>query len=222
MKILCFEGIDGAGKTSQAAMLAENLRSAGCEVMVAKHPGHTEFGTEIRKLILGEAQPVSDLAHRLVFWADAVETVTECEKSGIEVLIFDRHPLFSNLAYGLGLLWHRKAGFEAEREYLRFCLDMAGVMKKYTRLPEATLIIDVPAEVSWERMAKRGELTVIEKRGVDYFRQVRNIYLKEVTALYPSAHVFDGTLPKKQLADEIFNFIKAKQEWSRNCVATTA
>ena len=100
--IIWFKGIDGCGKTTQIKMLIERLRQDGYDSEVVKHPGQTKFGQEIRNLILHGTQPKSSIAHRLLFWADFAETTAHYYKDK-RMLIFDRHPYFSDYAYGLGL-----------------------------------------------------------------------------------------------------------------------
>lgn len=208
--IICLEGIDGVGKTSQVNMLAENLRSLGYSPVIAKHPGHTEFGMEIRKLILDkEKQPRSDLAHRLLFWADVVETASACK--GKDVVIFDRHPMWSNMAYGIGLLNTRGADLQEVWKYDSFCRDMVTVMAWQVPLPDVTIVLDVPAEETWDRMARRGELTIIEKRGIDYFREVRQAYLN-VARSYLSVKwpvtIVNGTKSKETVSEEVLRTIR--------------
>lgn len=47
---IVFEGIDGVGKSTQAARLAERLREDGWEVVEVRHPGQTEMGMTIRNV----------------------------------------------------------------------------------------------------------------------------------------------------------------------------
>lgn len=207
--IICLEGIDGAGKTAQVNMLAENLRNLGYNPVIAKHLGHTEFGMEIRKFILDkEKQPRSDLAHRLLFWADVVETASACK--GKDVVIFDRHPMWSNMAYGIGLLKARGADLYEVWGYEQFCYDMLAIMARQILLPNITILLDVPAEETWDRMARRGELTIIEKRGIDYLRETRKVYLDMARSYFSVKRpvtIVDGTQSKETVAEEIFRII---------------
>ena len=189
--IICFEGIDGCGKSTQVRLLTEKLRREGRKVEIVKHPGQTEFGQEVRRLILEGVQPRSDLAHRLLFWADLAETA-EAYKKNVDFLIFDRHPQFSNYAYGAGM-----PGFDAG---LHFAL--VHLLEKYCPGPQKTFVIDVPVQVAFERIERRGKLTVIEKRGREYFETVRYAYLNLAT-MYPDVFVVDGTKDVQEVFQDV-------------------
>ena len=53
-KFITFEGIDGAGKSSHVAWLADWLRARGRAVQVTREPGGTDLGEKLRALLLGE------------------------------------------------------------------------------------------------------------------------------------------------------------------------
>jgi dTMP kinase len=175
---ICFEGIDGCGKSTQVRLLVEHLQSRGLSVAVVKHPGYTAFGAELRKLLLGGVQASVDLASRLVFLADYVETTAALPKA--DVIIMDRHPRYSNYAYGIAM------GTPAEAI---LALDRA--LEGFIALPDITIVLDVEAETAWERMLARGKLTVIEERGLEYFRRARFCYLNSVM-VFPEVVVVPG------------------------------
>ncbi|MEW6425299.1 MAG: hypothetical protein AB1523_11265 [Bacillota bacterium] len=126
--IICFEGIDGCGKSTQVRLLAEKLRREGHKVEIVKHPGQTEFGQEVRRLILEGVQPRSDLAYRLLFWADLAETA-EAYKKNVDFLIFDRHPRFSKFMVR------------------RFNADAGEVMEKIQRVASTEILDRIMEEV---------------------------------------------------------------------------
>lgn len=68
-----FEGIDGAGKTTQARMLYERLKSEGAKVEQVADPGTTKIGTAIRQILLHNDAPISSQAQMLLFSAARAE-----------------------------------------------------------------------------------------------------------------------------------------------------
>jgi dTMP kinase len=196
MKI-CFEGIDGCGKSTQVKMLKEALEEMGLKPCLVKHPGQTEFGQALRELILYGPQPGSDLAHRLLFWADMVETTARYQNK--QVIIFDRHPKYSNFAYSKGM------GFDKETYFSVLSAILDHVLK-----PDIAFIIDVPVEVAFVRIHQRGKkLTAVEKRGKTYFECVRAAY-QNLERIYPEVIVVDGTRNPQEVHQEILYEVKKK------------
>lgn len=74
---ISFEGVDGAGKTTQVERLAEFWRARGREVVVTREPGGTELGTRIRQLLLHGAEPIAPRTEALLFAADRAQHVAQ-------------------------------------------------------------------------------------------------------------------------------------------------
>lgn len=70
---ICFEGIDGAGKTTQARMLHQRLRAEGLATELVHDPGTTKIGTAIRQILLHNDEPISGHAQMLLFSAARAE-----------------------------------------------------------------------------------------------------------------------------------------------------
>lgn len=99
-RFISFEGIDGTGKSTQLALLAERMRQEGYDVLVTKEPGSpiepTKLGLELRQILFhtvtthNMASGVADL----LFLADHVQHVENVIKPGLEagqVIICDRY-----------------------------------------------------------------------------------------------------------------------------------
>ncbi len=70
---VCFEGIDGAGKTTQARMLYARLQADEQPVELVADPGTTPVGTAIRQLLLATDTPITGMAQMLLFSAARAE-----------------------------------------------------------------------------------------------------------------------------------------------------
>lgn len=70
---VCFEGIDGAGKTTQARMLLQRLNKEGVVAQLVADPGTTSIGTAIRQILLHNDEPISPAAQMLLFSAARAE-----------------------------------------------------------------------------------------------------------------------------------------------------
>jgi dTMP kinase len=99
---LAFEGVEGAGKSTQVRLLAEHLRARGRDVVVAREPGSTPLGERIRETTLSDADlvipPLSELFLMLAARAAFVEQVVRPALAKGRTVIADRFEL-STLAY---------------------------------------------------------------------------------------------------------------------------
>ena len=109
-----FEGVDGAGKTTVAARVAERLRARGFDVVSVREPGGTPTGEAIREILLGLGGVVGGWAEALLFAAArsqlAGEVVGPALAAG-RAVVSDRS-VYSSLAYQGGA---RGLGIEAVR-----------------------------------------------------------------------------------------------------------
>jgi len=97
---VALEGIDGTGKTSVLAALAERLEGAGHEVVRVREPGGTAVGESLRKLLL-EGPPMSAWAEALMFAADRAELVEQVVRPALErsAWVLSDRSVYSSLAY---------------------------------------------------------------------------------------------------------------------------
>jgi dTMP kinase len=113
-RYVAFEGIDGAGKTTVAARVADRLDARGFDVLRVREPGGTATGEAIREILLGRGGVVADWAEALLFAAArsqlAAEVVGPALAAG-RAVVTDRS-VYSSLAYQGGA---RGLGLEAVR-----------------------------------------------------------------------------------------------------------
>ncbi len=170
----CFvvlEGGEGAGKSTQAALLGEWLRERGVPHTLAREPGSTGVGEAIREVVLGrtelEIPAESELLLILAARAAFVREVVRPALARGEVVIADRFDL-STLAYqgyGRGLdLADVRAAMRVATGDLR---------------PDLYLVLDVPVEEGVARRRTAGRAADrMEGAGVDFLRTVRSGYLE--------------------------------------------
>jgi dTMP kinase len=109
-----FEGVDGAGKTTVAARVAERLAAQGFDVLTVREPGGTPTGEAIRKILLGLGGVVDDWAEALLFAAARSQLASEIVGPALAAgrsVVSDRS-VYSSLAYQGGA---RGLGIEAVR-----------------------------------------------------------------------------------------------------------
>src|ERR687895_1464138 len=141
---ITFEGVDGSGKTTQAALLAEALRAEGHDVVATREPGGTELGERIRELLL-DGGSVAPWAEASLFAAARAQLVDEVIRPALARgadVISDRY-IDSSLAYqGLA------RGLGVERVLELNLLATGGL------LPDKTFLLLVPLG---EAASRRGD-----------------------------------------------------------------
>lgn len=136
--LIAFEGAEGSGKSTQAALLAERL-----DAVLTREPGATEIGRAVRALLLDPA--TSDLDHRaeaLLMAADRAQHVAEVIAPALaagRTVVTDRY-LYSSLAY---------QGFGRGLD-----IDAVRALSSFAGAPEADVVVlvDVAPEVRARRL----------------------------------------------------------------------
>jgi dTMP kinase len=136
---ISFEGLDGCGKTTQAAMLAATLELEGRTVVRVREPGGTPIGERIRELLLDGDSVIGGAAEALLYAAARAQLVDQVILPALargEVVVADRF-IDSSLAYqgvarGLGL----------EQVLQANELATGGLM------PDITLLLELPPELA--------------------------------------------------------------------------
>lgn len=171
-KLISFEGPEGGGKSTQAMLLAEHLRSIGLKVITTREPGGTPTGEIIRDLLQNDLarEPLCDASEALLFCASRAQLCRSVLGPALERgewVVLDRFT-DSTLAYqGYG------RGFPVET--LRQMNDFAtGPVK-----PALTLLLDLPVEDGLERaVARSGKKDRIERAPLEFHNRLRNGYLE--------------------------------------------
>lgn len=194
---VCFEGGDGAGKSTQVRLLADALTARGHEVVVTRQPGGTELGARIRDLVL-HGDHVAPRAEALLFAADKAHHVDELIRPALRagrVVVTDRYT-DSSIAYqGAG----RDLGAGEIRALQHWAVG--GL------LPDLTIVLDVPASVG---RARRGaEHDRLESEADAFHEAVRRGFLALAAQDAGRYLVVDATSPVRDLHEQVLARVDA-------------
>jgi dTMP kinase len=165
---ITLEGIEGSGKTTQAARLKDLLVRKGLDVVVTREPGGSPIAEKIREILLDPRNrkmvALTELflyeASRTQHVAEIVRPALEAGKTVICDRFFDASTAYQGNARGLDMAM-------VERLNL---LATGGVV------PDLTIVLDLPAEVGLRRLGRSRDR--IESEAIEFHERVRQGYLK--------------------------------------------
>jgi dTMP kinase len=173
-KFITLEGIDGAGKSTHLAWLAERVRARGVEVVMTREPGGTPLGEKLRELLLHEKMhPDSEALLMFAARAEHMQQVIRPALTRGAWVISDRFTdaTFAYQCGGRGIAEERIAALET---WVQQGLQ-----------PDLTLLFDAPLGVARERLDRNTpNPDKFEREREDFFGRVRTVYLKRAEA-YP-------------------------------------
>jgi dTMP kinase len=187
-----FEGGDGVGKTTQAALLEEWLTEAGRTVVRTREPGGTEVGVLIRDIVLHHRGEVSARAEALLYAADRahhIQTLVRPALARGEVVIQDRY-LDSSVAY-------QGAGRVLGRDEVR----RLSLWATEGLLPDVTVLLDLDPSAARSRLdADDKPFDRLEAEEEHFHARVREEFLALAAAEPTRFLVLDAALPAADLA----------------------
>ncbi len=191
---ITFEGVEGAGKTTQIALLKQFMERSGHSVRLTREPGGDNVAEAVRRLVLHtEITPRSELLLFLASRAQNVETVIRPALDAGESVICDRY-IDSSIAYqGFG----RGLGRDAVAGLNDFAT--AGL------LPDLTVLLDLDPEIGLGRAKYNNRM---EAETLAFHRRVREGFLQESANNRERFCVLDGS----KSADEIHAAIATRLE----------
>lgn len=197
---ITFEGIDGAGKSTHIAGLAEAFRAQGRTVELTREPGGTPLAEKLRELVLND--PMDPLCEALLMFAarrDHLQEVIEPALARGDVVLCDRFTDATFAYQGAG------RGFDLDvlRQLERWVQAMPGQGNRL-RQPDLTVWFDLPPAVAAERLAGA--------RLPDRFESQSLAFFERVAAGYGDRLGQDPTrfarVPSDQSRDEVWRHVR--------------
>lgn len=190
---ITLEGIEGAGKSTQAALLANALEQRGRRVVATREPGGTAHGERIREVLLdaAPAAPLDPRAEALLFAASRAQLVTEVIRPALERgddVVCDRY-VHSSLAYQATARGLGSPGIETINTFATGGL-----------LPDLVVLLDVDVSLALPRAAGADR---IHSERIAFHRQVRQGFRDMASWDADRFIVVNGSHTVDEVAEEI-------------------
>lgn len=205
---ITFEGIEGCGKSTQAALLASRLTELGYEVTRTREPGGTEIGRRIRAVLLDpDSSGMTGLTELMLYAADRAQHMAEVIEPALlsgGVVVCDRFSdaTMAYQGYGRGL----------DTEVIRTLTGMAA----RGRRPNLTLLMDLPVEEGLRRAIERNDAdgahkeARFEQEAVEFHDKVRRGYTAIAKAEPDRVRTVAASGTIESIRDSVFNLVESE------------
>ena len=200
---IAFEGIDGCGKSTALAAVADRLAAeAGAAPLCLREPGSTALGERVRSALLdpatGDLTAWSEVCLFTACRAEMVASQIRPALTGGRDVLLDRY-FYSTLAY-------QGHGAGADRELTRrLQLEAVGGLE-----PDLILLLDLDATIASGR--RSGDDDRMEAKGLEFLERVRGGFLELASTDSGRWRVLDGALPPEEVAALAWQAVQATRE----------
>ncbi|RRD52524.1 dTMP kinase [Campylobacter rectus] len=188
---ILFEGIDGAGKSTQIARLA----AAFPQAIVTKEPGGTKLGENLREILLKE-NDLDKRAEILLFLADRAEHFGKIIKPNLDKMILSDRGFVSGMAYALA---GGNFSFEELLSLNKFALQ--------GNFPQKIVFFKADESTLRSRLDSRAQMDGIEARGFSYLLRVQDAMEEILQKLDVSYVTIDAAMDEEKTTNLIKEFI---------------
>lgn len=201
-RFITFEGGEGAGKSTQLPLLAKRLEQLGHDVVTTREPGGTEGAEAIRELIVaGTAERWRPMSELLLFIAARDDHLHRL--------------ILPSLARGSWVLCDRFA--DSSRIYQGYAgelgielVDRLHAPVLGGRLPDLTILLDLPVELGMARCVARGALARFEAKGRAYHERVREGFHMLARTEPERCVLVDASAPAEEVAAAVWREVSAR------------
>ena len=197
-KFITLEGMDGAGKSTHLAGLAQVLRERGLTVRTTREPGGTALGEKLRQLLLDRDQRLHPETETLLMFAARHEHLDKIIRPALAAgawVLCDRFTdaTFAYQSGGSGVSWAR---IEALERWVHADLQ-----------PDLTVYLDVPPELGRARRDRIKAPDRFEQEAEAFFERVRAAYLRRAREAPARIRVIDASAMIPEIARHLENVL---------------
>lgn len=197
-KFITFEGIDGAGKTTQINALHAFLEENGVTVVRTREPGGTPLGEKIREMLLHDEMDVT--AETLLFFASRAQHLAQVIRPALEKGAWVLSDRFTDATYA-----YQVGG----KNYDPVKVETLEAIVHGDLQPDCTVLFDIDPTIAAQRLAKARAADRFEKENVDFFTRVRNAYLERAAKSNGRFFVLDSSQTPEVITGQLLE--KAKK-----------
>lgn len=172
-RFLVIDGPDGAGKSTQIKLLAENLRQGGAAVCQVRDPGGTVIGDKIRQILLDKAhEEMAVTTELMLYMASRAQLTAQTIRPALQA----RQCVLSDRWVSSTVAYQGAGGADVSDVEAAANIAVGGLW------PDLTIILDLSHEEGLSRASNRSQAALdrVEAKGLEYHRRVRDMFLQQV------------------------------------------
>ncbi len=198
-KFITFEGIDGAGKSTQIDALLGFLKAKGIEVVRTREPGGTPLAEKIRDLLLHDSMQV--VTETMLFFAARAEHIADVIEPALNRGAWVLSDRFTDatFAYQVG----------AKGESASVVETLEAIVQKDLQ-PDCTVLFDIDPEVAAKRRAAARAADRFEAQDVAFFTSVRKAYLTRAHKYPNRFFILDASEAQTAITEKL---LKKAEKW---------
>jgi dTMP kinase len=197
-RFISFEGVDGAGKSTQLEWVRDFLEEHHVAVTVTREPGGTALGEKIREILLNDNDGMHPETEALLMFAarrEHLERVIAPALARGDTVLCDR---FSDASFA-----YQGGGSGVDRAKLEILENWVHPEIQ----PDLTLFFDLPIEVARQRLGSLHHPDRFEREGDSYFDRVRAAYLARAKAYPERITVIDACESPQEISARLKDII---------------
>ena len=194
MKLITFEGIEGVGKSTQINLVLDWLKTKGFSTKLLREPGSTDFGENIRELLLSRETNISAHTELLLMFAARSEMIKEhLIDSREDFILCDRY-------------YHASIAYQGYGRKISLDLINLLISRVNCPTPDLTIIYDLDVEAGFKRKTN-DTIDRIESSGINFFKDVRKGY-QQLAIDRKEVEILDASEPIEIISEQTKDLIE--------------
>lgn len=197
-RFITFEGVDGAGKTTQLEWARQFVEQRGQSLTVTREPGGTELGEALRGVLLNAKKAIHPETETLLMFAARREHIDQVILPALhrgDVVLCDRFT-DATFAYQGGGSGVDPGKLETLEQWVHADLQ-----------PYLTLYFDLPVEIARQRIGGERDADRFERESAEFFRRVRSAYLARAQQNPQRIRVIDASATPEAIRKVVENML---------------